>query len=40
MPKLKERKNIGFFLKKVLFKFDKMVEQDIKIIRLEKDDNA
>ena len=25
-----------FFLKKVLFKFDKMLEQDIKLIRLIK----
>ena len=40
MYKLEERKNIVFFFKKVLFKFDKMVEQDINIIRLEKDANA
>ena len=40
MYKLEERKNIAFFKKKVFFKFDKMFEQDINIIRLYKDENA
>ena len=35
-----KNEKIIFFFKKVLFKFDKMVEQDINIIRLSKDVNA